>query len=219
MPKSTEEGGFNKGGIDDMAAALARGEKPEVNEAKKTTKSKATKDESEEDESEESEEEEPEDESEESEDEESESDDPKALKAELTKAKKALKRANTQAAKLRNENKDVKAKQSTVADLQHELNVRDAIELLREEGVQGSKSRLRRVVKMLDSVDPQDVEDAVDQLKEDDPDLFTVEEKPKKRVRKAPPKSGPAGGDESVRRGGGRGNLSPTSVAMLRGGR
>lgn len=153
--------------------------------------------------------------------------------AELTKLRAALKKANKDAERNRrrakaaadpddeeDEEDEKPAKEDRAARLERELWTRDAIEELRDAGCQGDKRRLRRVVKMLDSVHPNDVEDAIDELKEDYPDLFKdeeEEEKPKPRRKRAAPKPGP-GGAEQRRESNRRSSLSATSQAMLRQG-
>lgn len=148
--------------------------------------------------------------------------------AENAKLRAALKKANKDAERNRRRAKAAGAddegedaekpkEEDRTAKLERELWTRDAIEELREAGCQGDKRRLRRVVRMLDSVHPDEVEDAIDDLKEDYPDLFKEEEeeeKPKPRRRRAP-KAGP-GGAERGRGSSRRGNLSSTSEALLR---
>lgn len=150
-------------------------------------------------------------------------------KAENARLKAALKKANKDAERNRRRAKaaagddedgsegEKPEKEDRTAKLERELWTRDAIEELRDAGCQGDKRRLRRVVKMLDSVHPEEVADAIDDLKEDYPDLFKEEEeeRPKRRRRATAPKAGPGGAE--TRRGGSRqGNLSNTSAALLR---
>lgn len=99
----------------------------------------------------------------------------------ISDLKKALKKANRDAARNRRraqasgeEEDEASAEKSDerVAKLEKEIWTRDAAEELRERGVTGSKQQLARYVKMLDSIDPDDLEDSIDKLEDDMPDLF-----------------------------------------------
>lgn len=109
-----------------------------------------------------------------------------ALKRELAKTKRALKRANAEAAKHRTANKattdDQKAAEKRVNDLEQDIQTRDAIEALREAGATGDRAKLRRLVKTLDSTAPDELDDAVAALKDDYPKLFEADAAEKTRL-------------------------------------
>jgi len=119
--------------------------------------------------------------------------DPDKLAAELARTRKALKKANAEAAKLRRgEKEDDEDDDDSPAKLREELNRRDAAEALREAGIQGSKGKLLALTRLLDSIVPSKVDDAIDDLKESMPELFESKTPPPRapRVRR-PAGSGP----------------------------
>lgn len=146
----------------------------------------------------------------------------KRLKAALKKTNKDAER-NRRRAKARERDEDDEddeepAEDDRVSKLEQEIWTRDAIEALRDAGAKGDSKKLRRVVRMLDSVHPSDVEDAIADLKDDDPDLFKGkddeddDEKPRKRRRQ---KAGPGGAESRGNPRGRNSHLSPTSQRML----
>lgn len=143
-----------------------------------------------------------------------ETEDPAELKKELAKTKRALQRANAESAKRRADAKVTTDEQKAAADrvtsLETELRTRDAIEALREAGAQGDRSAVRRLVKLLDSIEPDALDDAVAGLKEDHPKLF---EEPKPKGTKLPRTGNPATDDKDKQAPKG---ISSTSQKMLR---
>src|SRR6266699_1160334 len=130
----------------------------------------------------ETEEEEPEEEEEEEGAEEEEEEvDLKALQAENARMKKALRKARQDSARdgrreSRRDDKDEEPDEDDrVGELQVELWFRDAVEELREAGVTGTKAHIRRVARALDSIRPEELEDAIEDLKADAPQWFKDE--------------------------------------------
>ncbi len=109
------------------------------------------------------------------------------LKKELDATRKALKKANRDAARNRRKatgktDEEGSDDNERTVKLEREIHTRDAIEELRDRAEEGSllrtasKAEMRRYVRLLDSVEPDDLEGSIDDLEEKMAHLF---DKPK----------------------------------------
>lgn len=126
------------------------------------------------------------------------------LKQENRKMKAALFKANKEAEKLR---KAAKGKEDPTDALEQRLEVSEAILALREADLGGSRERARKVARLLSSTKPDDLDQAITDLKEEFPELF----KPEKES-KAAPRTPRKTGSSTPSSGGG---LSEASKKML----
>lgn len=137
-----------------------------------------------------------------------------AIKAELAKTRKALKKANGEAEKhrLANQTKQDsdKALTAKVEALEKDKQVSEAKLLLKEADALGGKKALDKLVKLLDSTDPDEVEDAVAEVKKTFPALF------RKAGSTPPARRGNThdGGDKDAKKTGAAG-WDPTTLKML----
>jgi hypothetical protein len=151
------------------------------------------------------------------------------LKAEHVKMQAALKKANAEAAKLRNESKAPDATKTTeqieraaeLDKLRGEIQVRDAIEALREAGVKGDRSKVAGMVKLLSTTAPDGLDDAVAELLELFPEFkgkagdAAESGEPKPRVRTARGSASGTGDGKGKPPGG----WSSATEAMMRAAR
>ncbi len=138
------------------------------------------------------------------------------LKAELAKTKRALTKANNSDMKRRlaeeAAKKDPDKESAEIAGLRLELQRKDAAEAIRDaKDFNGTMAQAKKLVRTMDSVDPKDVDDQIEALREEFPQFFG---KVKGSIVKVPAMR--TGGGASDDKSGPKPVMSPMSERMLR---